>query len=125
MQGQAKEESLIAAAKNVAASTAQLVAAERAKGNIHGAAHAQLERAADGIGRATQQLVEAAQLQTKQLQAQQNPKPQQQDNTQYSLTATKKQQLEAQARVLELEKQTQQAREELFRLRNNEYKKGQ
>jgi len=125
VQGQAKEESLIAAAKNVAASTAQLVAAERAKGNIHGAAHSQLEKAADGIGKATQQLVEAAQLQSKALQAEQyRPKPQA-DNTQYSLTETKKKQLEAQARVLELEKQTQQAREELFKLRQQEYKKGQ
>jgi len=116
VQGQAKEEALVASSQAVAIATAQLVAAERAKGNIHGQAHAQLEDAAAGIKRATQQLLEAAKLQS---QKQEEATPQTPEK--YSLTDRRMAEIEAKTRILALEAETQRAREELARLRKEEY----
>jgi len=106
----------------VAFATAQLVAAERAKCNPRGQAHAQLEDAAGGIKKATQQLLEAAKLQTK-AQETQAP-PSQPAERKFSLTEKQKAEMEARTKILALEEETRKAREELARLRKEEYKKG-
>jgi len=118
VKGQSKEESLIAASQAVTAATAQLVAAQRAKGDINSAAHQGLENAAKGITRATAQLVHSAQLAT-QKQAQMSPVPEQKSN--YSMTEKEVMKLEKKAKVLQLEKETERLRLELEALNKKDY----
>eukprot|EP01087_Luapelamoeba_hula_P024163 TRINITY_DN90_c0_g1_i2.p1 TRINITY_DN90_c0_g1~~TRINITY_DN90_c0_g1_i2.p1 ORF type:complete len:707 (+),score=152.02 TRINITY_DN90_c0_g1_i2:367-2487(+) len=120
MNGEAKEEQLTACAQSVAVATTQLVVAEKTKGNLNSPTHLQLEDAAVGIRRATNQLVDAAKLHYD-TQKTQTPTPAPLDMSKMRMTESKVAQLEAQARLLQLEAETQRAREELARLRKDEY----
>ena len=56
VQGQTEEEELIAVARTVAAATAQLVAASRAKADINSKTHQTLSQAAKTVASATGQV---------------------------------------------------------------------
>jgi len=122
INGQAKEETLVASARAVSAATTQLVTAQRAK-SASGSTNTQnLEDCAKGINKATSQLVQiAAQFTSTQMQEQK--KPSSGTPTKYSLTEAQKMKLEKQARILELEKQAEMARKELEDMNKANYKK--
>jgi len=116
--GQASQESLVASAKGVGASTAHLVAAQKAKGDVNSKASRELDEAAKGITRATASLVEAAKLASTPSPA---PAPVSAIPDKYSLTEKQVREIEYQTRLLQLEKETQEAREELLKMRKQEY----
>jgi talin len=117
--GQAGEETLVASARAVGAATAHLVAAQKAKGDVNSQASRELDDAARGIARATAALVEAAKLASTPA-----PAPAQTSAVPDKYTMTDKQirEIEAQTKLLQLEKETQRAREELLNMRKQEYK---
>lgn len=117
--GQAGEETLVASARAVGVSTAQLVAAQKAKGDVNSQASKELDDAARGIARATAMLVEAAKLAQTPVPASPVQQPAVPDK--YSMTDKQIREIEAQTRLLQLEKETQRAREELLQMRKKEY----
>lgn len=119
IKGEAAQESLVATAHAVTASTAQLLASQRAKGDITSRVHADLEAAATGITKATAQLVHATQLATPKTGA---APAKEQGKERYSLTEREKEKIERRARVLELEKQAELARKQLEELNKEDYK---
>merc|ERR1719305_12783 len=116
VQGQASEEKLIASAKEVAASTAQLLMACKVKADADSVAMQRLQMAGNAVKRATEALVKAAQ--------------QAKDATDdsMSLTVDKRkvggiaQELEAQAAILKKERELEEARRNLDQLRREKYK---
>ena len=123
INGQAKEETLVASARAVSAATTQLVTAQRAK-SVSGSSNTQnLEDCAKGINKATLQLVQiSVQLTSTQMQDQQK-KPNVTLPTKYSLTEAQRMKLEKQAKILELEKQAELARKELEDMNKANYNK--
>eukprot|EP01119_Soliformovum_irregulare_P011517 TRINITY_DN2899_c0_g1_i3.p1 TRINITY_DN2899_c0_g1~~TRINITY_DN2899_c0_g1_i3.p1 ORF type:complete len:2521 (-),score=930.00 TRINITY_DN2899_c0_g1_i3:18-7580(-) len=117
-QGKAEEEVLIASAKGVAAATARLVFASRAKADPFSNAQKQLSTAARGVAGATQRLVEAAKY-SSQLDAEQDAKPDWEGATQ---TEKRKQEMDVQVNILVMEKKLEQERVRLANLRKDEYK---
>eukprot|EP01089_Gocevia_fonbrunei_P006006 TRINITY_DN1651_c0_g1_i1.p1 TRINITY_DN1651_c0_g1~~TRINITY_DN1651_c0_g1_i1.p1 ORF type:complete len:838 (+),score=273.94 TRINITY_DN1651_c0_g1_i1:86-2599(+) len=116
-KGQAKEEVLIAASQSVAAATAQLVAAQRAKGDTYSTSHQGLESAAKGIALATAQLVNAAKLASDK----NSPAPQPANQNRMTITEKEIEKLDKKAKVLQLEKETERLRRELEDLNKKEY----
>jgi len=118
--GQAGEEALVASARAVGSATAHLVAAQKAKGDVNSKASKELDDAARGIARATASLVEAAKLASTPAPAAPAATPATPDR--YTMTDKQIREIEAQTRLLQLEKETQRAREELLKMRKQEYK---
>lgn len=116
--GQAGEETLVASARAVGAATAHLVAAQKAKGDVNSQASRELDDAARGIARATASLVEAAKLASTPAPA---PAPTSAVPDKYTMTDKQIREIEAQTKLLQLEKETQRAREELLKMRKQEY----
>jgi len=121
ISGQAKEENLVASAKAVSAATAQLVSANRAKSVATSPTSQSLEEAAKGITKATAQLVQISAQFTSALMSEQK-KPDTSIPTKYSLTEAQKLKLEKQVKILELEKQAEQARKDLEDMNKSGYK---
>jgi len=117
IKGKEKHEKLVAAAATVTASTAQLVAAHRAKGDANKKSSADLEAAASGITKATARLVQAAQMASQPIEVEAGFTT----NPQFTLTELNKKKLETKARVLELEKEAERARKALEDLNKQEY----
>merc|ERR1719422_1151509 len=115
VQGQASEEMLIASAKEVAASTAQLLMACKVKADADSQAMQRLQLAGNAVKRATEALVRAAQ------------QAKQQDE-EASLTIDKRkvggiaQELQAQEEILRKEKELEAARNRLMNIRKERYK---
>lgn len=116
VEGRVDEERVIAASKGVAASTAQLVAACRAKSDPNAPSQLKLETAAKRITEATQALVEAARAAR---QAQQG----EDELLQGPLTDVdyKKKVMEVQTEILKLEREKENAQNKLARLRKQRY----
>ncbi|GAM16912.1 hypothetical protein SAMD00019534_000870 [Acytostelium subglobosum LB1] len=115
-QGKAEEETLVAAAKGVAATTARLVAASRAKADLNSASNSQLSQAAKQVSNATSQLVEAAKSVGKQ-----DEEVEAFDPSGMSFTGLKVHEMEQQVRILKLKKELEQAEKKLFSIRKHEY----
>eukprot|EP01098_Paradermamoeba_levis_P012375 TRINITY_DN539_c0_g1_i1.p1 TRINITY_DN539_c0_g1~~TRINITY_DN539_c0_g1_i1.p1 ORF type:complete len:1149 (-),score=486.38 TRINITY_DN539_c0_g1_i1:217-3663(-) len=118
--GKVDDSALKASAKEVAASTAQLVAACRVKSDSNSKALDMLENASRAVNVATGKLVEAATTAgafESQRAANQVKRPEA-----YTATSAKILEMEKQTLILRLEKQLQQERQELFRLRKDAYK---
>ncbi|GAM22111.1 hypothetical protein SAMD00019534_052860 [Acytostelium subglobosum LB1] len=115
-QGKAEEETLVAAAKGVAATTARLVAASRAKADINSASNSQLSQAAKQVSGATAQLVEAAKSVGQQMEEETAF-----DSSSMSVTGLKVHEMEAQVKILKLKKELEQAEKKLFSIRKQEY----
>lgn len=116
-KGQAEEERLIACARAVAAATAQLVAASRAKADPGGQSQQKLSAVAKAVATATSQLVEGARL------AAERQREESAINRRYSLSPSAKADLEKQIEILKLEKALEQARTDLARNRKSQYAK--
>ncbi|EFA78109.1 talinB [Heterostelium album PN500] len=115
-QGKAEEETLVAAARGVAATTARLVSASRAKADLNSQSNSQLSQAAKQVSNATAQLVEAAKSVGKQ-----DEEPETFDATGMSFTGLKVHEMEAQVKILKLKKELEQAEKKLFSIRKQEY----
>ena len=117
VQGNSGEDELVAVAKSVAAATAQLMSASRAKSDPDSAAHKALSTAAKSVATATSQLVDAA----KTYAANQQEEEEEEMATSYTGSAVR--QLEQQMRVLKLEKELEKARQSMLKSRKKEYQK--
>lgn len=114
-QGRIDEAALIAASKAVAASTAQLVAATRAKSSDpFGTTQKNLDNAANAVTKATQALVKAAQ------QSIQNQEEQILLKS-ANIAEGVKQEIDQQAKILRLEKELETERKALFEMRKQKY----
>jgi talin len=116
VQGQASEEKLIASAKEVASSTAQLLMACKVKADPDSMAMQRLQMAGNAVKRATEALVKAAQ-QAKDA-----------GDDESSLTVDKRkvagiaQEIQAQEEILRKEKELIDARKRLMKIRQDRYK---
>jgi len=117
VEGKAEEEELVAVARMVASSTAQLVSASRAKSDTNSKNHQFLMDAAKTVANATSQLVTAAKNATKMLQEEQE------EELASNYTGSAVKQLEQQMKVLKLEKELEKARQQMLGSRKQEYTK--
>jgi len=117
VEGKAEEEELVAVARMVASSTAQLVSASRAKSDSNSKNHQFLMDAAKTVANATSQLVTAAKNATKMLQEEQE------EELASNYTGSAVKQLEQQMKVLKLEKELEKARQQMLGSRKQEYTK--
>ncbi|KAF2072336.1 hypothetical protein CYY_006349 [Polysphondylium violaceum] len=116
-QGKAEEETLVASARGVAAATARLVSASRAKADLNSASNSQLAQAAKSVSQATSALVEAA----KSVGSKEEELEEQFDPTNMTFTGLKVHEMEAQVKILKLKKELEQAEKKLFSIRKKEY----
>ena len=105
-------------AHQVAATTAQLVAASRAQADPSSEAQKKLSAAAKAVAAATSQLVEAV----KQISELARVEREMPANRRYTMSLSAKADLEKQIEILRLEKQLQEARDELLAGRKAQYK---
>lgn len=114
--GRVQEEALIASSMSVSASTAQLVAAARVRSDPNSPHQQGLETAAKAVSQSTSNLVAAAKGVSKQTESVE-------EVLDFGGSAVQKMraQQEAQMKVLELQKQLEQAQVRLFRLNQSQY----
>jgi len=119
-EGKGEEEQLVASARGVAAATARLVSASRAKADPMSATQQKLSNAAKTVASATSQLVAAAKAASEaQAEAEETP-----DFSNISDTARKVQEMEAQVKILKLRKELEAAQSNLSNIRKQEYQQG-
>eukprot|EP01137_Pigoraptor_chileana_P011254 Opistho-2@61821 len=119
VQGTGKFEELIVASREVAASTAQLVAASRVKSGAKGKSQDQLEAASKTVTSAVKQLVAAASS-ASHVVAKEKEKAN--DFNKLSMHQAKRAEMELQVKVLELETSLARERERLGEMRRHNYK---
>jgi len=112
------EEMLIASAKQVAAATARLMAASRAKSDPFSDSHKNLAEASKAVAAATQALVDAARMAG---QALAEPEVIETSIDDISAVQARKEQLKAQAEMLRLEKELEKARNAYSNLHKEKY----
>ena len=112
------EEMLIASAKQVAAATARLMAASRAKSDPFSDSHKNLAEASKAVAAATQALVDAAKMAG---QALAEPEVVEAFVDDISAVQARKQQLKAQAEMLRLERELEKARSAYSNLHKEKY----
>jgi len=115
-EGKGEEEQLVASARGVAAATARLVTASRAKADPMSATQQKLSGAAKAVASATSQLVAAAKAASKE-----NDIEEVVDYSNFTPTAQKVHEMEAQVRILKLRKELENAHKNLANLRQQEY----
>eukprot|EP01090_Pellita_catalonica_P019623 TRINITY_DN6741_c0_g1_i1.p1 TRINITY_DN6741_c0_g1~~TRINITY_DN6741_c0_g1_i1.p1 ORF type:complete len:895 (+),score=241.39 TRINITY_DN6741_c0_g1_i1:42-2726(+) len=116
-QGNAEEEAVVASAKAVAAATAHLVAASRARSSANQPSQLGLEKAARSIAAATAKLVQAVKAgNDSKLRGTIRKKT-------YNLTQQQAAEIEAQTRILKLEKELEMARRNVSNMRKDRYQK--
>lgn len=119
VQGQGKFEEIIVCSHEIAASTAQLVAASRVKANKLSQKLPKVQAASKDVNAAAGQVVASANTARKQIEdvAEDVTK----DLSNISLTQIKRKEMDSQVRVLELEQSIQQERIKLGKLRKQHY----
>jgi len=117
-KGKAEEEALVASAKGVAAATARLVFASRTKADPFSPTQKKLSSAAKSVAEATQRLVEAAKSTTDVVEERDSTP----DWEASSQTEKRRAEVEAQVKILKLQKELEKERVRLGELRKNEYK---
>uniref|UniRef100_A0A673UMC2 Huntingtin interacting protein 1 n=1 Tax=Suricata suricatta TaxID=37032 RepID=A0A673UMC2_SURSU len=116
VQGRGKFEELMVCSHEIAASTAQLVAASKVKADKDSPNLAQLQQASRGVNQATATVVASTISGKSQIQETDNM-----DFSSMTLTQIKRQEMDSQVRVLELENELQKERQKLGELRKKHY----
>ncbi|XP_030392468.1 huntingtin-interacting protein 1 isoform X3 [Gopherus evgoodei] len=117
VQGKGKFEELMVCSHEIAASTAQLVAASKVKADKDSANLARLRQASRGVNQATAGVVASTKSGKSQIEEKDSM-----DFSSMTLTQIKRQEMDSQVRVLELENQLQKERQKLGELRKKHYK---
>ncbi|XP_016002042.2 huntingtin-interacting protein 1 isoform X1 [Rousettus aegyptiacus] len=116
VQGRGKFEELMVCSHEIAASTAQLVAASKVKANKDSPNLAQLQQASRGVNQATAAVVASTISGKSQIEETDTM-----DFSSMTLTQIKRQEMDSQVRVLELENELQKERQKLGELRKKHY----
>ncbi|XP_048839815.1 huntingtin-interacting protein 1 isoform X2 [Brienomyrus brachyistius] len=116
VQGNGKFEELMVCSHEIAASTAQLVAASKVKADKDSANLARLQQASRGVTQATAGVVASTKSGKSQIEEKDTM-----DFSSMTLTQIKRQEMDSQVRVLELETRLQRERERLGELRKKHY----
>uniref|UniRef100_A0A8D0BP74 Huntingtin interacting protein 1 n=1 Tax=Salvator merianae TaxID=96440 RepID=A0A8D0BP74_SALMN len=116
VQGKGKFEELLACSHEIAGSTAQLVAASKVKADKDSTNLSKLQAASRGVNQATASLVASTKSGKSQIQEKCNM-----DFSTITLTQIKRQEMDSQVRVLELESQLQKERQRLGEIRKKHY----
>ncbi|XP_028363403.1 huntingtin-interacting protein 1 isoform X2 [Phyllostomus discolor] len=116
VQGRGKFEELMVCSHEIAASTAQLVAASKVKADKDSSNLAQLQQASRGVSQATAAVVASTISGKSQIEETDNM-----DFSSMTLTQIKRQEMDSQVRVLELENELQKERQKLGELRKKHY----
>uniref|UniRef100_A0A8C9Q7J1 Huntingtin interacting protein 1 n=1 Tax=Spermophilus dauricus TaxID=99837 RepID=A0A8C9Q7J1_SPEDA len=116
VQGKGKFEELMVCSHEIAASTAQLVAASKVKADKDSPNLAQLQQASRGVNQATAGVVASTISGKSQIEETDNM-----DFSSMTLTQIKRQEMDSQVRVLELENDLQKERQRLGELRKKHY----
>ncbi|XP_072496336.1 huntingtin-interacting protein 1 isoform X2 [Notamacropus eugenii] len=115
-QGKGKFEELMVCSREIAASTAQLVAASKVKADKDSTNLAQLQQASRGVNQATAEVVASTMAGKSQIEETENM-----DFSSLTLTQIKRQEMDSQVKVLELENQLEKERQKLGYLRKKHY----
>ncbi|NWI57365.1 HIP1 protein, partial [Calyptomena viridis] len=116
VQGKGTFEELMVCSREIAASTAQLVAASKVKADKDSANLCKLQQASRGVNQATAGVVASTKAGKSQVEEKGNM-----DFSSMTLTQIKRQEMDSQVRVLELENQLQKERQKLGELRKKHY----
>ncbi|NXK47919.1 HIP1 protein, partial [Chauna torquata] len=116
VQGKGKFEELMVCSHEIAASTAQLVAASKVKADKDSANLSKLQQASRGVNQATASVVASTKSGKSQIEEKDSM-----DFSSMTLTQIKRQEMDSQVRVLELENQLQKERQKLGELRKKHY----
>ncbi|XP_040587158.1 huntingtin-interacting protein 1 isoform X4 [Mesocricetus auratus] len=116
VQGKGKFEELMVCSHEIAASTAQLVAASKVKANKGSLNLTQLQQASRGVNQATAAVVASTTSGKSQIEETDSM-----DFSSMTLTQIKRQEMDSQVRVLELENDLQKERQKLGELRKKHY----
>ncbi|XP_041053165.1 huntingtin-interacting protein 1 isoform X4 [Carcharodon carcharias] len=116
VQGKGKFEELMVCSHEIAASTAQLVAASKVKADKDNANLGKLRQASKGVNEATASVVASTKSGKSQIEETDTM-----DFSSMTLTQIKRQEMDSQVRVLELESQLQKERQRLGGLRKKHY----
>ncbi|XP_051691422.2 huntingtin-interacting protein 1 isoform X3 [Oryctolagus cuniculus] len=116
VQGRGKFEELMVCSREIAASTAQLVAASKVKADKDSPNLAQLQQASRGVSQATAGVVASTISGKSQIEETDSM-----DFSSMTLTQIKRQEMDSQVRVLELENDLQKERQKLGELRKKHY----
>ncbi|KAM5262153.1 huntingtin-interacting protein 1 isoform 3-T6 [Hipposideros larvatus] len=116
VQGRGKFEELMVCSHEIAASTAQLVAASKVKADKDSSNLTQLQQASRGVNQATAAVVASTISGKSQIEETDNM-----DFSSMTLTQIKRQEMDSQVRVLELENELQKERQKLGELRKKHY----
>ncbi|XP_063670377.1 huntingtin-interacting protein 1-like isoform X5 [Pan troglodytes] len=116
VQGRGKFEELMVCSHEIAASTTQLVAASKVKADKDSPNLAQLQQASRGVNQATAGVVASTISGKSQIEETDNM-----DFSSMTLTQIKRQEMDSQVRVLELENELQKERQKLGELRKKHY----
>ncbi|KAG8122882.1 hypothetical protein E2320_018390 [Naja naja] len=119
VQGNGKFEELMVCSHEIAASTAQLVAASKVKADKDSVNLSKLQIASRGVNQATAKVVASTKSGKSQIQEKDSM-----DFSDMTLTQIKRQEMDSQVRVLELESQLQKERQRLGELRKKHYELG-
>uniref|UniRef100_A0A8C5SIM0 Huntingtin interacting protein 1 n=1 Tax=Laticauda laticaudata TaxID=8630 RepID=A0A8C5SIM0_LATLA len=119
VQGNGKFEELMVCSHEIAASTAQLVAASKVKADKDSVNLSKLQIASRGVNQATAKVVASTKSGQSQIQEKDSM-----DFSDMTLTQIKRQEMDSQVRVLELESQLQKERQRLGELRKKHYELG-
>ncbi|XP_039255846.2 talin-2-like isoform X1 [Styela clava] len=121
VQGEASEEKLVSSAKQVAASTAQLLVACKVKADPNSENMKRLQMAGTSVNRATEMLVQAAKDAVDNVE-EEDSLPWNNGGSS-STVMQMRAEMEFQAEILKKEKELEAARQRLFRIRNKNYEK--
>ncbi|KFO74529.1 Huntingtin-interacting protein 1, partial [Cuculus canorus] len=116
VQGKGTFEELMVCSREIAASTAQLVAASKVKADKDSANLCKLQQASRGVTHATASVVASTKAGRSQVEEKDSM-----DFSSMTLTQIKRQEMDSQVRVLELENQLQKERQKLGELRKKHY----
>ncbi|XP_039418813.1 huntingtin-interacting protein 1 isoform X3 [Corvus cornix cornix] len=116
VQGKGTFEELMVCSREIAASTAQLVAASKVKADKDSANLCKLQQASRGVNQATASVVASTKAGKSQVEEKDSM-----DFSGMTLTQIKRQEMDSQVRVLELENQLQKERQKLGELRKKHY----
>uniref|UniRef100_A0A669PCY3 Huntingtin-interacting protein 1 n=1 Tax=Phasianus colchicus TaxID=9054 RepID=A0A669PCY3_PHACC len=116
VQGKGKFEELMVCSHEIAASTAQLVAASKVKADKDSANLSKLQQASRSVNQATAGVVASTKSGKSQIEEKDSM-----DFSSMTLTQIKRQEMNSQVRVLELENQLQKERQKLGELRKKHY----
>ncbi|NWY44174.1 HIP1 protein, partial [Sylvia atricapilla] len=116
VQGKGTFEELMVCSREIAASTAQLVAASKVKADKDSTNLCKLQQASRGVSQATASVVASTKAGKSQVEEKDSM-----DFSSMTLTQIKRQEMDSQVRVLELESQLQKERQKLGELRKKHY----